>query len=340
MSTSRRANGALLLLAALASLPLACKDGGCGGGGNGGAPSATATATASASASATVATTASASASPERVRPQGIRAVGATGALFRAVNTIELKDEQTATLEKIAADMREADRAARDVGDGGFARSETRDAHAALIEGVKAGKIEASRMDPHYAAIERAAKARQEREADALNRLHAALEPAQRAAVVSSVRSLDAQRAARMKARERPDGGAPSFAKLRLKRYTHDLGLDADQQKKVEAILPKDDKTASAREEVKKQTDAVLAAFEKESFDARKLDPGAPKRARDPVEEQVKLFGQLLPILKPEQRERLARSLAMTGERARPHRGTSTSERVHDDDGDDDDHAH
>src|SRR5690606_20901698 len=106
-------------------------------------------------------------------------------------------------------------------------------------------------------------------------------------------------------------------------------------------ILPREDRAANAREEMKKQTEGLLAAFEKETFDARKLDLGAAKSARAPIEEQVKLFGLLLPILKPEQRERLAKNLERTSEQARPHRGMSTSERVHDHDhdhGDDDVH--
>lgn len=336
MRTSRPEKPALLrhlLLAALASLPLACKDGGCGGG-SGGAPAATASASAAPSGS--VATVASASALPPR-RWNAVRASGPAGAIFRGVNTIELKEEQKATLEKIAAEMREADRAARDAGDAGAPRSDLREAHAELVAGVKAGKIDPSKMEPHYAALEKAAKARQEREADALNKLHAALEPAQRAAIVTSVRSFEEKRAERMKPRDKPDGGGPDFVKLRIQRYTHDLALDADQQKKLEALIPKDDKAAAARDEMKKQTDALLAAFEKDVFDAKKLDQGAAKRARAPMEEQVKLYGQLVPILKPEQRERLARTLARSGERARPHRGMSTSERVHDHEHEDDD---
>lgn len=267
-----------------------------------------------------------------------MRTTGAAGALFRAVDTIELNEEQKATLETIAADMREADRAARD-SDAGGARNGMREAHAALVAGVRAGKIEPAKMAPHYAALEKTAKARQDHEADALNRFHAALDAAQRAAVVGTVRAIEEKRASRMKIHERPDAGSPTLAKLRLERYTRELGLDAEQQKKVAAIHPQEDRAANAREELKKQTEALLAAFEKESFDARKLDLGAPKSARAPIEEQVKLFGLLLPILKPEQRERLAKNLERTSEQVRPHRGMSTSERVHDHaDGDDDVH--
>src|SRR5688572_29590573 len=95
-----------LLLAAIATLPLACKDGGCGGVSSADPASSSAAASASgASSSAPLA--GSASAVPPRW--SAVRATGAAGALFRAVNTIELNEEQRVALEGIAADMREAE---------------------------------------------------------------------------------------------------------------------------------------------------------------------------------------------------------------------------------------
>ena len=344
MTTLRPRKPALfrhLLLAALASLPLACKDGGCGGGSSAdpAGPSAAGSASGVASSS-SVPFAGSASAVPPRWN--AVRATGAAGALFRAVNTIELNEEQRATLEKIAADIREAERAARDV-DAGAPRSDMKEAYAALVAGVKAGKIEPAKMAPHYAALEKTAKARQDREADALNRLHAALDPSQRAAVVGAARAVEEKRVVRMNVQDRPDAGGPDPAKLRLQRYTRELGLDAEQQKKLANIVPPENRAANAREELAKQTEVLLAAFEKEAFDAKNLDLGATKAARAPIEDQVKLFGQLLPILKPEQRERLAKNLERTSGLARPHRGMSSSERVHDlghDDGHGEDDGH
>jgi Spy/CpxP family protein refolding chaperone len=320
--------GSLLLLALIATSSLACKEGGCGGGGGGTATPASSAADSSTGSAATASASVSASALARAPRMPAIAAGGATGALFRAVNTIELKGEQKATVEKIGADFREADRAARADTDGGGPRSEMKEAHAELVTEVKAGKIDPSKMTPHYAALEKAAKARQDREADALNRLHAALDPAQRTAVAASVRSFETQRAARMKGHEKPDAGRTNH--FRVERYTRELDLDAEQQKKVEAILPKEDRTATLREDMKKHTDAVVAAFEKDGFDAKKLDSGAAKQARAPMEDQVKFFAQLVPILKPEQRERLAKNLAKGSEgHGRMHRGMGMGDRAH-----------
>jgi hypothetical protein len=327
MTTSKP--GLLLLVAAVASLPLACKDGGCGGGAaTASSPSASVVSAPSAPGASAAA---SGSASAHRARPIIVRASNPTGALFRAVNSLELKDDQRATLEKVAADLREAEKAAREGADGG-ARSEAKEANDELVAGVKAGKIAIAKMESHYAALEKVAKARQDREADALNRLHAALEPSQRTTIAASVRLSETQQAVRMKLSEKPDGGRPNMSRTRLERYTRGIDLDAAQQKKVEAILPKDDRATTLQDEARKYTDAVLVAFEKEGFDAKKLDGGAGKQARAPMEEQVKYFGQLLPILTSEQRERLAKNLGRGSVDLpiRPHRGMGLGGRSHD----------
>ena len=58
----------------------------------------------------------------------------------------------------------------------------------------------------------------------------------------------------------------------------------------------------------KKQTEAFAAAFEKDTFDAKKLDlstaPG--KKPTDAIDRQIKYLGQLLPILTAGQRDRFA----------------------------------
>lgn len=295
--TSRRA---VLVLAAIGSLPLAC-DGGCGGSGGGAATSASAVPSATASSMASAA-------APARLRP--IRATGPAGAIFRAAASLELSDEQKATFEKIGSDLREAEK-----GEGGDARARMKAMHDELVAGIKAGKLDTAKLDAAKAEVEKAAKEREEREADALNRLHAALDSGQRAKVVEKVRETGEKRAARMKTLERSDGGRAAFGRSRLERFTKDLGLDAEQQKKVDAALPKDDgKWEAAREDAKKRLDALLAAFEKDGFDAKKLGGADSQAASSSFDEQVKFFGQILPMLKPEQREKLAAKLQRSGD--------------------------
>ena len=288
----------LSLILAFACVSFACKDKPDAASDAGG-PVTTASAPA---ASVTIATSALAG----RPRSLALRASGVTGALFRSASTLELKDEQKTVLEKLATDFREADKAAMDL-DGG-ARTEMKEAHDSLIAGVKAGKMDASKLTAQQATVEKLAKARHDREADALSKLHATLEPAQRTAAVAAIRAQDEKRAARMKARAMPDGGKPNSTRMRVEHYTKDLALDAEQQKKADVLLPKDE-AADPMEEAKKKSDAVLAAFEKQTFEGKTALPFDAKKASGPMNDLVKYLGQLVPILKPEQREKLAAKL-------------------------------
>jgi Spy/CpxP family protein refolding chaperone len=230
-----------------------------------------------------------------------------------------LKDEQHATLEKIAADLREADKAARaKEADGGGPRDETKAAYAELAAGVKAGKIDVSKMAPHYAAIENGAKQKYEREAEALGQLYAALEPAQRTTLVANLRAAEEKRSVRVKALGARDAGRPDAVRMRLARYTHELKLESDQQRRVEANLPKEDASSIFRDEEAKELEAVVAAFENEGFDPKKIESSLPKKARAAVEDEAKFLAVLVPVLKPDQRELLAKHLARRSGALRP----------------------
>src|SRR5262249_17889158 len=151
------------------------------------------------------------------------------------------------------------------------------------------------------AAVEKAQKARQDKEAEALNGLYAALEPAQRKAVAAAIRA---------KHTEREGKHAAPNPKQRLEHLTKQIDLDAGPQKKVEALLSKDKEGAeeAAHQEMKKHAEAVLAAFEGDGFDAKKLEvpPGAGKKG---MAAHVQFLGALLPILKPEQRDKLVAAM-------------------------------
>jgi len=220
---------------------------------------------------------------------KGRRGGGLVGTMFRAAHDLELKDAQKATIEKLGADLH---------GAGAGQPSEMKEYHTALVAQVRAGKIETAKLDPLQAAAEKSMKARREKEAEALNGLYAALEPAQRKALVAAVRAKQAA--------HKPDPAkAEAHAKERLAHLTKQLDLDAAQQKKVEPLLAKEAPPAAMQEEMKKHADAVLGAFEGEGFDAKKLEPKTPPGAGG-MAAHVQFYVALLPILKPEQREKLA----------------------------------
>jgi len=311
---------------------------------------------------------ASAAASAGRDRRRGPRGGGPSGMLFHASTSLaDLKDEQKAKIEAAEKQAQSgADPASREA-----MRTAAKDLHTDLVAGVKAGKVEAAKLEPRYAAIEKIMKVQHDKEGEALNALHAALDPAQRKAAVADVRAKQAAREERMakhdkdgkddkkdgdKAKDGKDdkkdgagdgsgsgggGGAGKHrgGKSRVERLTHDLELDAEQQKKVAALAPKEDaKKAGEREAAKKKMEALLTAFEKDTFDAKKIEAFDTKVVRAPMEEEAKLLGQILPILKPEQREKLASKMEK-GPSPHGRRGGGGFDRrpvEQDDDGDDD----
>jgi Spy/CpxP family protein refolding chaperone len=146
--------------------------------------------------------------------------------------------------------------------------------------------------------------------------LYAALNPEQRKTVVAAVRKRVADRAER-EPKARSDKPEPKArAKNKLERMAKDLGLDDAQQKKLEPLLVKEissakDKAAD-REASQKRMTALLDAFEKDGFEAKKMDLSAgpdPKKMRAKMDARVALMNQITAILKPEQREKLAASM-------------------------------
>ena len=217
----------------------------------------------------------------------------------------DLKEPQKAALDKIAEQLHN---------DHSGPHAEMKAYHEALAAQVKAGKIEPAKLDPLMPPIEKAQQARRDKEAEALNALHAALEPAQRKALVAAVK-------AKMPAKKPAEG---EMAKRKVEHLTKELGLDAGQQKKVEALVTKDKTEEAAHEEMEKHRDAALTAFEGDTFDAKKLEAPAAKKG---MEAHVKFLTALLPILKPEQRDKLAASMS------KPHPGMPAGDHEeHDDD--------
>lgn len=320
-----RTNRSLLVLAALSLAPLACKSGGCGGGNSAtaedsGAPSASVAMTASApSASASTVSTAA------RAHAMQIRAGGAPGALFRAASGLEsITDDERTKVEKIASDYKDAEKAALEVDGGGPQRTEMKAINDEILAGVKAGSIPAAKLEPHLAALEKDAKERQNRDVDALAKLHDVLTPEQRKEIGDDVQKTEQDRFDKAKAQEAaqaknaPDGGGgmlSSAARRRYERYSKDLNLDADQMKKFDNIIPKDDpkQLSDMRDDAKKRADAIITAFEKDTFDAKTVPAPETKQVRRPIEEQVKFYNGLLPILKPEQKDKLAQRVEKSG---------------------------
>lgn len=247
--------------------------------------------------------------------------------LLHTAQDLDLPDAQRAKVEKLGEDL-----------GGAGPGKEIKELHNILITGAKSklcsdatcwGKtFTIPAITASYDAIDKAMAARHDKEAEALDGLHAALEPAQRKALVAAVRAKQTERESHAAEREKK-AGAVDWTKRRLEHLTKELDLDAAQQKSVGALLDKADHPTEAsivarREEGKKRLEALLTAFEGDAFDAKKADLGGPgKDLRERLEHNVQFLGQLLALLKPEQREKLAAGMekhsAVRGEHGAEH---------------------
>jgi hypothetical protein len=231
---------------------------------------------------------------------------GIPGMFFRAAYELpELTDDEKAAIDKIEDPIK---------GSESSARHELNNFHLDLASGLKANRFDSAKLQADEAAYAKALAGRQDEQATALNSLHQSLTADQRKAVAESLKAAQASH-------DKPpapvsDAGASEWAAHRLERMKAQLVLDMDQQKEVAAVLakngPPSGSTLQAQHDAaKKQVDALIAAFEKDAFDAKKLDlslaPGRKPTAG--LEAQVKYLTQLMPALTAGQRDRLAASI-------------------------------
>jgi hypothetical protein len=243
-------------------------------------------------------------------RPMIGRHGGIAAGLFRAAADLPtLTDAQKDSLNGIEATLKTDDQGVR---------TAMKAFRADLLAGVKAGKIDATKMTADDAVVDKAIADHQDKEATALDSLYKLLDAGQRTAAVAAVRAKQAERETRMANwMKESDGGAPDWSKRRLDKLTADLTLDAGQQKQVAAILTKaaDPPNGAGMQgrwdDHKKRIEALLTSFASASFDAKKADlqilPG--KTPHDPADHMAAFFTQLLPILHPDQRDKLAASM-------------------------------
>lgn len=245
-----------------------------------------------------------------------LRARGTSGQFITAAQALDLKDDQRETIKKLeeaSANDKPAD-----------GREAMQALNKEIVEGIKAGKLEPAKLETHYADMEKAEKSRDEGQAKILNDLHTALTPEQRKALVTALRTKDAEREGPPDAAKAPEPPKPDPAKEKerkaemskreVERLTRELTLDEAQQKQAEAAVAKkkEDKVEDrklAKEANKKRSEKLYTEFEKEKFDATKLELTAKSTMRDHAKSMVDWVNSLLKIVKPEQRDKLAATI-------------------------------
>jgi hypothetical protein len=228
---------------------------------------------------------------------------GPASMMLHAARGLDLTDAQRATIDGLSAQLHEraGERAAHQA------------MHAALVQGVRAGSIDLARVAPSQAASDQARQAHAAREAAALDGLYAALQPAQRQALVAGVRARQAEGAARWAAHREEGQAGQGHGQQRLAHLTAQLGLDAAQQQSVAGLLAQDRPAPAAmqarHQEMKARTEALLTAFAGTSFAAGNLDLAPPAEGKMGPAGHAQFLAQLVPILRADQRETLAASM-------------------------------
>lgn len=219
-----------------------------------------------------------------------------------AIDTLGLDDAKKATVGKIQSDLQTKMAPVHDA---------EHDLLSTLADGIAAGKIDTAKVD---AAVEKVATASAGVHAattDALTRLHDALNPAERAALVDKVKAhWDVWRKVNVdeKSGSKDKGG-------RIDRLAQQLALTPDQVDKIGTALateapttPKNDpKAADAH------IQAFATAFVADSFDPKSLAPSATASAghvaRNGGARIARFYEAVTPVLTPDQRTKLAAQL-------------------------------
>jgi len=261
------------------------------------------------------ATTPAAATTPASMQPRGEsgeHGADPTNALLRATDGLTLTDAQKATIHSLEEQLEANEK------DTGTAFQALRSDLAAQ---VRAGAIDTAKVQAEEGAVGSALRAHIAKEGDTINGLHAALDPSQRKAAVAAVRARHSGRAeVQPGAGAAPAPSAEDLAKRRLDHVTRELGLDATQQQQVATLLAAQPAPREPqKEERQRRMDALLTAFESDTFDAKTAVPAPSSSPEDMTragtDREVGFLSKLLPLLRADQRAKLASSMEHRGMR-------------------------
>lgn len=268
-------------------------------------------------------------------RPEHLRGRGPIAALKQAVGGLTLSAEQKPKVDAALAAM-------VDEGPGASPAGEAFD--AALVAQVRAGKVDAAGLSKELDGIQAEVRERSARMAKALNDLHAALEPAQREALVASLQAKLAEGRGKLghwgkpggkdhaaggeraeKRGPRADGprhGGP-FAELNLTPEQHEKLRAAHQAERGKAGEDREQRHEKMKA-MRERGARMMEAFKGASFDATSLLDGEEmaRGAREHATRQIQHAATLAEVLTAEQRARVTTLRPAWGaRRGGPHAG-------------------
>jgi len=226
-----------------------------------------------------------------------------------SLKDLDLSPEQRAAVEKIRADLLAALEPARAAG---------KDLASVLADGVTAGAVDRAKADAAIGKLVAQAQGLHVASRESLNRLHAALNAQQRAALVDRIQGHWEKWKEAHGEDEKDD---PQHRSGHLLGLVKTLGLSGDVAQKIKANfreLMKGSPQDRKHKEVTDHLQAFATAFKSEKFDAKTVSGasaanghlvrwGATRRAR--------FLEAAAPVLNPEQRAKLAQMIREGGAR-------------------------
>jgi Spy/CpxP family protein refolding chaperone len=217
-----------------------------------------------------------------------------------SLDTLGVTPEQQATIEKIQATLRSKLQPAR---------TADKKIIGLLADGIAAGKIDKAKVDAAIAQLDATSGTVHAATVEALDQLHAALNDAQRSALVDKVK---AHWQVWQQANESTAGGNEAPEHGRLDDLTRDLSLTPDQVEKIRTDLHAV-KTPEHLDpdKVTARLDAFGTAFESPTFEAKTLKGSEfnPHLASWGATRMARFYETATPALTPDQRTKLAEHL-------------------------------
>jgi Spy/CpxP family protein refolding chaperone len=225
---------------------------------------------------------------------------GVLGLVVMSLKDLDLTADQQATIDKIRADLTTKMEPARAAG---------KDFAGTLADGVAAGKVDRAKVDASITKLVTEVTNTHDASMAALDQLHAALTPAQRAKLVDEVQGhWDKWK----EAHGRDEADDKEHRNGHLLALVRDLGLTADQAEKIKAGFHDKMKAGPqdhAHKEVQDHLKAFATAFKADTFDAKKLAGGkaaSGHMARWGATRMARFAEVAAPVLTPEQRTKFA----------------------------------
>ncbi len=262
---------------------------------------------------------------------------GMIGLIAMSIKELDLTPEQKAKVEAIRADLHAKMEPAHAAG---------KELAGVLAEGVAAGAVDRAKADAAIDKLVSAVEAIHAASQDALNQLHAALTPPQRAAFVDKLQARSEKWTQAHGGDEHgggpggpggsggPGGGPDHHGPPRgaAMGFGRDLGLTDDQKEKIKSNLHEMMSQGGGggthgpgmspgggpggppdHHDMHEHMQAFATAFKSDTFDAKSLDSGSRRAgthmARFGATHMARWCEAAAPVLTPEQRTKLAQSI-------------------------------